>query len=723
MDKKRNLVRVRVIKQLPQGLSVTVENGGVGIIRVREISWNEAEIAKWKASYPVGWEGYAFSIPSRKGEAREFSLRLAERDPWDEFRGGFDKDRIYEGVVNGVFDYGAFIEIAPGVTGLLHKSQIPSQVPLPATELFWYADKVLVKIREADDEQRQVGLSLAYPDGRPSETLPGADDALPPAENSRAQTVFDLPIPRRRILLVMEDRAQSEVVTGWLRDMGQSVDPLQRAEDGLSFLARALPHLALIDLGVSGAQGADLARRIRENYPQVQVVLLTDWARLDELKREIEELQAQDVKLLYKPLLPEDLAYYLLHEQEQRTSPILHGETLSLSDIPKLDAGKSIHSLLTTCRKRLGVEQAILFSFDPGRRSVHIVERAGEGFIHRSAVPQLIYSPVRDVAEDRKLVAANEITDRDRRRFQHLLEFCPEAVSCIGVPVPARSSMKYALFALDRRPKQFSPEIQMYVQGMALAVGAALDQEDLRQRTALLQRSALIGNVAKGMMHEIANLISPLYYEFVDLRRKIARVDKQPGVSSASVNDQIGRLQEDIRRIINTAKMFTRLTAREREEVLKIEDIIEETRTLLRDISDRANVRVFFDRPPGMVIARAPSAVLEQILLNVCLNAIQQIEEFRPGIRGWVKLSMEVLEDAPGKPPRCRVLVEDNGPGIHVRQWEKVFEAGYSTRREGSGIGLYISRSLIQEIGGEIYVLKSHILCGTTFALEFPVHL
>ena len=82
---KKNLVHVRVIKHLPQGLSVAVENGEIGIIRSREISWNEEEALKWKADYPVGWEGFAFTIPTKKGEVREFSLRLMEKDPWDEF--------------------------------------------------------------------------------------------------------------------------------------------------------------------------------------------------------------------------------------------------------------------------------------------------------------------------------------------------------------------------------------------------------------------------------------------------------------------------------------------------------------------------------------------------------------------------------------------------------------------------------------------------------------
>ena len=725
MKKSRDLVRVRVIKHLPQGLSVAVENGGTGIIRSRETSWDSAEVAKWKASYPIGWEGYAFSIPVKKGEAHEFSLRLMEKDPWDEFSEGFDKNRVFEGIVTGVFEYGAFIEIVPGVTGLLHKSQIPSNMPTSILDLFWYGDKVFVTIRDVDYEQRQIGLSLAPSENLPSEPPLPAKNKPSAANGTSAKADESLAtyIPRRHILVVEDEILQSDAVCGWLRELGQSVDVAHTAEDALAFLDKTSPHIVLIDVGLPVMSGTDLARHILEQYAQVQVVIATDWARASEVKVQLDDLQARGGKLLYKPLLPEDLEAYLLYEQDQRVLPILQEEKLSLSNIPKLDAKKSIHSLLTAYINHLGVEHAILFSLDPARRSVHIVERVGDSMVNRNAVAQLIYSPVRDAAEDRKLVIANEINDRERKRFQYLLEFSPMTVSCIGVPVPAQSSMKYALFALDRRVKQFGGDRQMYTQGMALAIGAALDQNDLRERSALMQRSALIGNLASGMMHEINNLVSPLLYESNALRKKIAQVEKDPGSANTSFNDHIVKIQQDVRKIINTTKAFGRATAKGRDEILRVDEIIEETLNLLRDISENSNVMIHFIRPDEMLVARTQSVVLEQIILNITLNAIQQIAEFRPGIRGWIKITMQIVGNAQGGNDRCRVFVEDNGPGVHAKLWEKVFDAGYSTRREGSGIGLYISRNLIQDIGGEIYVAKSHILSGTTFVLEFPVRL
>ena len=123
-SKKR--IHVRVVKHLPMGLGVETEYGQTGLVRVREIAWDAEHASNWKQAFPVGWSGSAYPLRTRKGQVKEFSLRLAESDPWEDFTATLVKGKIYEGVVTGIVSYGTFIEISSGITGLLHRSRLPA---------------------------------------------------------------------------------------------------------------------------------------------------------------------------------------------------------------------------------------------------------------------------------------------------------------------------------------------------------------------------------------------------------------------------------------------------------------------------------------------------------------------------------------------------------------------------------------------------------------------
>ena len=166
--------------------------------------------------------------------------------------------------------------------------------------------------------------------------------------------------------------------------------------------------------------------------------------------------------------------------------------------------------------------------------------------------------------------------------------------------------------------------------------------------------------------------------------------------------------------------MFGRIIAKNKNEMLRLDEIVQEVIYLMRDTADREHVTLSFMPPEKLLLVRSQSAALQQILLNLLLNSIQQIAEFRSQHGGVIQVSFELASDSISN-GSIRILVKDNGPGIHTNLWETVFELGYSTRQDGSGIGLYISKNLAEEkLGGKLFVQESYILGGTTFALEIP---
>jgi|GEM_PF-1115046 len=772
-------ILVRVIKHLPLGLLVETdkhqygESPGAqrsgeapgaqrsGVVRVREISWDENKRLNWRSLYPPGWSGWAVLTGDRQGQNPEYSLRLAESDPWDNLPETFDKNQVYEGIVTGVVSYGAFIELASGLTGLLHKSQLPAWVNTPPIDLFWPGDRVRVAIRQVEREARRLSLGLPPLSPPPDEGklpkkaargLGGGPRSEAEREGGNYVAMLDEFLnsgaPRQHILLVEDEPEQQKAARNWLTHVGQRVDTAENAEKALSLLEISRPNLALIDVGLPGMSGTDLAGRILETWPGVRVVIATDWARQESLAGILDTLRGRGVELYPKPLLPEDLIAMLRQgnspagnlpavstssppENAGRATTASSGDSrpgISLADPPAGQSKNSIHGLLRQARRHLGFEQAILFEFDPIHRATSIRDRSGEGVIEKNALASLVYSPVRDVAEDGETVVVPEIEARDRDRFRYLLELNPTLQSCIGVPVRAETQSNFALLLLGKHPRPISKEQRIYAEAMAQSIGALLEQQSFNEKSILIQRTALIGHLTRAMTHEINNLVGPLAARLDNLQTNLAKLDRHPNPAEVRqrrdtlLDGAFNDTRHIIQRIINTTRMFGRITAKSKHEILRVDEIIRETIHLLRDTSDRAHVQVVFNPPEQMLVIRSQAAAFEQILLNIMLNAIQQIAETRPGSGGWAQVRIDKQVN-PVEAGFFRILVEDNGPGIHARLWGKVFEAGYTTRHDGSGIGLYISRNLVEEMGGRIFITESSILGGTTFALEIPLQL
>ena len=104
---------------------------------------------------------------------------------------------------------------------------------------------------------------------------------------------------------------------------------------------------------------------------------------------------------------------------------------------------------------------------------------------------------------------------------------------------------------------------------------------------------------------------------------------------------------------------------------------------------------------------------IEQILFNLIVNACQAMKE-NPGGRAHSKIEITAAQNN----GHVNVLIKDTGPGISEDRLKRIFEPFYTTKGEGTGLGLYITKQLVEKNGGKISV-KSKVGQGTTFNLEF----
>jgi signal transduction histidine kinase len=139
--------------------------------------------------------------------------------------------------------------------------------------------------------------------------------------------------------------------------------------------------------------------------------------------------------------------------------------------------------------------------------------------------------------------------------------------------------------------------------------------------------------------------------------------------------------------------------------------------SLIRPTLHKHKIKLEINLSPDLPSIAGGGFELQQVFLNIMLNAIHQMN-LKPN-KGKVLTLTTVYQEQERRPIKIRF--SDTGLGIHRRLWERIFDLGFTTRLGGTGQGLYIARSLVESLGGQIQVERSPILIGATFLVELPV--
>lgn len=148
-------------------------------------------------------------------------------------------------------------------------------------------------------------------------------------------------------------------------------------------------------------------------------------------------------------------------------------------------------------------------------------------------------------------------------------------------------------------------------------------------------------------------------------------------------------------------------------ERLDINSVVQEVIAWTNDKVERSGVllRLKLQQDPPPVTA--DRVQLQQVMLNLLMNAIEAMLEVSQYSRVlWIRTEKQVLGN-------LLVQVADSGTGIDPKHSKRIFEPFYTTKTNGIGMGLTISRSIIEAHGGRLWVAKTE--CGSTFCFTLPV--
>jgi C4-dicarboxylate-specific signal transduction histidine kinase len=161
---------------------------------------------------------------------------------------------------------------------------------------------------------------------------------------------------------------------------------------------------------------------------------------------------------------------------------------------------------------------------------------------------------------------------------------------------------------------------------------------------------------------------------------------------------------------------------------LELNQTLGEVLAMLRAELHRHRVALKTQLTPDLPALWADRVLVQQVLLNLLLNAIEALSGVGEGPRELSVSSQHVLalpaEAGPGTPeaagPYASVAVRDTGSGLDPQGLERLFEAFYTTKPQGLGMGLAISRSIIEAHGGRLWAW-TNVPRGAVFEFALPI--
>lgn len=236
--------------------------------------------------------------------------------------------------------------------------------------------------------------------------------------------------------------------------------------------------------------------------------------------------------------------------------------------------------------------------------------------------------------------------------------------------------------------------------------------QELQNELVHVSRLTAMGEMASTLAHELNQPLSAIANLLTGSRRLM---DRGREADQAKIRDAIDRAAAQALRageVIHRMRDFVRRGASEREAE-SLSKLIEEASALALIGEKERQVDVRLNLDPKADAVFADRVQVQQVLLNLIRNGIDAMQVQEPKKRALL-ISSDLTEDG-----WSRVLVDDTGPGIAPEVLERLFQPFMTTKPQGMGVGLSISRSIIEAHGGRIWA-EANPAGGARFCFTLP---
>ena len=239
--------------------------------------------------------------------------------------------------------------------------------------------------------------------------------------------------------------------------------------------------------------------------------------------------------------------------------------------------------------------------------------------------------------------------------------------------------------------------------GESIIQRRAMERLRLKERLAHAERLSSLGEMAAGISHEIRNPLGIIRSSAELLKKKVAQVDPQNTFPDIIV-EEANRLNRIITDFINYARPRNPNIA-----PCRVEEVLDKNITFLEAQNKEQGYVVKKNYQNPLPEIMADSAMLYQSFLNILINAMQSMPD-----------GGRILVEVSSGDHRVTVHFDDEGQGIPSENLDKIWDPFFTTKEQGTGLGLGIVKNIIESHGGSIQIVNRPVR-GSRVTIELPI--
>jgi signal transduction histidine kinase len=228
------------------------------------------------------------------------------------------------------------------------------------------------------------------------------------------------------------------------------------------------------------------------------------------------------------------------------------------------------------------------------------------------------------------------------------------------------------------------------------------------------ERSSLLGRFAATVAHEVRNSLNFINLTIDQIRAKHSGGEDRTAVelqrNLRNVKDEIIRLNRLVNDFLAVGRQSPPALA-----PCDLRATLEQAIALVERQATHQGISITMEIPADLPVLQADSGQLKTCFLNILTNAVQAMPE-----GGEIHITAGTGNAGNGSGSALELCFADTGPGIPMEDRERVFAPYYSTRETGFGLGLAITRKIVEDHGGRIYV-RDHATPGTQMVIDLPL--